>query len=63
MAFTTIFLCVEQIEESIAKRKEKPTEILGQIFLVYLEILLQSILWLLGRALQKPKMEASFLFL
>jgi hypothetical protein len=44
MAFTTIFLCVEQIEESIAKRKEKPTEILGQIFLVYLEILLQSIL-------------------
>jgi hypothetical protein len=38
-------------------------EILGQIFLVYLEIPLQSILWPLGWALQKPKMEASFLFL
>jgi hypothetical protein len=38
------FLCVEQMEECIAKRKEKPMEILGQIFLVYLEIPLQSIL-------------------
>jgi hypothetical protein len=34
----------KQMEESIAKRKEKPMEILGQIFLVYLEMLLQSIL-------------------
>jgi hypothetical protein len=28
LAFTTIFLCVEQMEESIAKRKEKLMEIL-----------------------------------